>query len=266
MPAIPVNSTTIAYDDIGQGEPLVLIHGIFVSRATWYPQIEDFARRYRVIACDLRGHGESPASDGAYSVALFASDIISLLDKLGLERVTCCGHSFGGMVAQELALSYPDRVSKLILVETSFGVSSTPWEAGLTTITNACFNQLLGPEDQVNLFARYFGMLSGSVNDYIEAQGKHHLQNPVNFQNILQASLTFNSRWRLHNIACPTLILLGQYFHVPWIHFHSYEMLWRIKQASLKYIPRAGHVLNWDNPKEFNQTINRFLAGGNGRS
>lgn len=261
MPALPVSSTTIAYDDFGQGDPLVLIHGIFVSRTTWYPQIDHFARSHRVITCDLRGHGESPASTEAYSVALFASDIINLLDTLGLERVVFCGHSFGGMVAQELALSYPDRVKALILVESSYGVSSTPWEAGLTTLTNTFFNQLVSPEDQVKLFARYFGLLSGNVADYIEAQGKQHLRNAANFQNILQASLNFNSRWRLHQITCPTLLLLGQYFHVPWIHLHTYEMLWRIRPASLKYVPRAGHVLNWDNPSAFNQTMRHFLTG-----
>jgi pimeloyl-ACP methyl ester carboxylesterase len=261
MPTLPINGTTIAYDDFGQGPPLVLIHGIFVSRLTWYPQISDFARTHRVITCDLRGHGESSVSKGAYSVALFAGDIISLLDALGLERAVCCGHSFGGMVAQELALSYPERVSGLILGESSYGVCSTPWEAGLTAMANMFFNQLLSPENQVKLFARYFGTLSGDVGAYIETQGKQQIQNVTNFQNILQASLSFNSRWRLQQIACPTLILLGQYFHVPWIHLHSYEMLWRIKQASLKYIPRAGHVLNWDNPAAFNQTVNHFLAG-----
>jgi len=266
MPTLPLNNTTIAYDDYGQGEPLLLIHGIFVSRATWHLQIDNFARKHRVITCDLRGHGESSVSSDPYSVALFASDMIALLDALGLERVACCGHSFGGMVAQELALSYRDRVNKLILVESSYGFSSTPWEAGLTTIIHTCFNQLLRPEDRVKLVAGYFGMLSGQVETYIEAQGKQHLQNVANFQNILQASLSFNSRWRLHQLACPTLLLLGQYFHVPWIHFHTYEMLWRIRQARLKYISQAGHVLNWDNPAEFNQTITHFLTAENGRN
>lgn len=87
MPTLPLNNTTIAYDDYGQGEPLLLIHGIFVSRATWHLQIDNFARKHRVITCDLRGHGESSVSSDPYSVALFASDMIALLDALGLERV-----------------------------------------------------------------------------------------------------------------------------------------------------------------------------------
>jgi pimeloyl-ACP methyl ester carboxylesterase len=258
MPTITVNGTTIGYDDHGQGEPILFIHGIFVSRETWYPQLNHFAQTHRVITCDLRGHGESAATYDRYSVTLFAKDIIALLDALGIEKIICCGHSFGGMVAQELALSYPDRVSKLILAESSYGVCSTPWEAALTELTNWCMSWV-SLESQVQWFATYFGMFTPNATPAIQREGMRQLQNTKNFQNILQASLAFDSRWRLHRITCPTLILLGQYFHVPWIQFHSYEMWWWIRSAQLKLIPQAGHVLNWDNPTAFNQTITQFL-------
>ncbi|MFN8457546.1 MAG: alpha/beta hydrolase [Anaerolineae bacterium] len=260
MPTITANGVTLAYDDYGQGEPILFIHGIFVSRAAWYPQINYFAQTHRVITYDMRGHGESSASDDRYSVALFAQDAVALLDALGLERAVCCGHSFGGMVAQELALSHPGRVSRLILAESSYGVRSTPWEAALTEMTMLC-TSWVSLESQVQLFANFFGMFTPQATEAIQQEGLRHLRDTQNFHNILRASLAFDSRWRLHRIACPTLILLGQYFHVPWIYLHSYEMLWWIRAAQLKLIPRAGHVLNWDNPSAFNGTVKQFLAG-----
>jgi 3-oxoadipate enol-lactonase len=259
MPTLAINGTTIAYDDYGQGEPIVFIHGVFVSRHAWYPQINYFAQNYRVITCDLRGHGESGVTRNPYSVDLFAQDVIALLDSLGVERAACCGHSFGGMVAQELALSYPQRISRLILAESSYGVCSTPWDAALTQLATMGMS-LMGMENQVKLFANYFGLFTPNSTSSIQREGERHLKDPANFQNILKASLSYDSRWRLYRIACPTLILLGQYFHVPWIQFHSYEMLWWIRSARLKMIPYAGHVLNWDNPTAFNQTVKQFLT------
>lgn len=258
MPLINLNGTTLSYDDCGQGKPIVFLHGIFVSKATWYPQINHFAQTNRVITCDLRGHGESPASDGPYSVALFAQDVVALLDALRLEKVVCCGHSFGGMVAQELALSYPERVSQLILAESSYGVRSTPWEAAFTEVTNKCMSWV-NLESQVDLFAAYFGMFTPQATAAIQREGERQLRDKNNFHHILRASLNFDSRWRLHRIACPTLILLGQYWHVPWVQLHSYEMLWWIKQAQLKSIPGAGHLLHWDNAPAFNQAVAGFL-------
>jgi pimeloyl-ACP methyl ester carboxylesterase len=88
MPTLNINGITIGYDDFGRGEPIVFIHGIFVSRATWYPQINHFAQSHRVITCDLRGHGEPPASATPYSVVLFAQDVVALLDALGTYAFT----------------------------------------------------------------------------------------------------------------------------------------------------------------------------------
>lgn len=259
MPTLNVNGTTIAYDDYGRGDPLVFIHGIFVSKDTWYPQLNYFAQTHRVITCDLRGHGLSPASNAPYSVALFAQDVVALLDALEVEKATCCGHSFGGMVAQELALSYPNRVNKLILAESSYGVRSTPWEAALVEVTNKCISWV-NLESHVDMFATYFGMFTPQAAAAIQQESARHLQDKTNFRNILQASLSFDSRWRLSRIACPTLILLGQYWHVPWVQLHSYEMLWWIRQARLKVIPRAGHVLHWDNSLAFNQAVAGFIT------
>jgi 3-oxoadipate enol-lactonase len=260
MLKLTTNDATIAYEVYGKGEPIIFIHGILVSGKSWEPQIDYFSKNHQVIVCDLRGHGESTATQDTYTVELFTKDIVALLDELNVERVICCGHSFGGMVAQELALSYPERVSALILVETVHGSWVFPTDAIMGATMRACIPIFMSVEDQINLFSRYFTMFGpsyGEVLSYIQQETVRHINDAINFENILQASFTFSSRLRLEQISCPTLVMVGQNFVQT--HFHAYEMAWRIPNANLKTIPNAGHVLNWDDPETFNRFISEFL-------
>jgi len=260
MPKLTVNDATIVYDHYGQGLPIVFIHGIFVSRLEWKPQLNHFTPSYQVVTCDLRGHGESGTSDTPYSVELLASDLVALLDELGLEQVVCCGHSFGGMVAQELALSYPNRIRGLVLADTVYGSWVTPWDLAFSLMTQTWMS-FLPITTQMEMGARYltlFGPTGQQAFDYVKQEMVRYLDDEATYKNILQASLKFSSRWRLHNIQCPTLVLIGEYFLQT--HCQAYEMLWRIPQAKLEIIPQAGHVLNWDNPQVFNKSVEKFLT------
>jgi 3-oxoadipate enol-lactonase len=262
MPTVSIDGTTLAYDDLGQGKPIVFLHGIYVSKSQWRLQLEYFAQNnYHVIACDLRGHGGSSAMTEPCSMVDMAGDVIAVLDQLGLEQVVCCGHSFGGMVAQELVLSYPERVAGLILAETIYGAISTPWEAATTLFTNIWLPQVISPKNYTRIMASFFGMYTPEAAPYILDEARRYIEdNGQSQQNILRASLTFDSRWRLEQISCPTLILVGQYPHLPLIWLHAWEMWWRIKRAKLTVIPAAGHLLHWDNPKAFNEAIAQFAA------
>ncbi len=101
----------MAFDDVGSGEPAyVLIHGAFGSRAHYSEQISYFSRKHRVIAMDLRGHGETPAPDHGYSITQFADDVASLCESVGVTRANIVGHSMGGVIAVDLGARYPDLV------------------------------------------------------------------------------------------------------------------------------------------------------------
>ncbi|WP_409525056.1 alpha/beta fold hydrolase [Nitrincola sp. MINF-07-Sa-05] len=104
------------YQRSGQGEPLVILHGLFGTLENWGGQIKAFAEHYDVIAVDLRNHGRSPHTD-QISYELMAADIIDLLDQLELPNAHILGHSMGGKVAMQLALNTPDRVNQLIIVD-----------------------------------------------------------------------------------------------------------------------------------------------------
>ncbi len=105
---IPLPDFTLAYDDRGAGQPVLFIHGYPLSRRLWTPQVEGLSHHIRIIAPDLRGHGESNPVPGPYSVDMLAGDCAALLDALGVNRpVIVCGLSMGGYVALAFMRSYP---------------------------------------------------------------------------------------------------------------------------------------------------------------
>ncbi|MBW0088413.1 alpha/beta hydrolase [Pseudonocardia sp. KRD-184] len=105
-----------AFRIAGSGPPLVLVHGIGDSSATWAPVLPALARRHLVIAPDLLGHGSSDKPRADYSVAAYANGVRDLLGVLGVERATLVGHSLGGGVAMQFAYQFPERTERLVLV------------------------------------------------------------------------------------------------------------------------------------------------------
>ncbi|MFP3880362.1 MAG: alpha/beta fold hydrolase, partial [Dehalococcoidia bacterium] len=110
MPLASVNGININYRVAGDGEPLVMIMGFSAGRIGWVPQLRFFKRYYRVVTFDNRGAGRSDKPPGPYSTGMMADDTAKLMDVLGIEKAHIMGLSMGGMIAQELAINYPQRV------------------------------------------------------------------------------------------------------------------------------------------------------------
>jgi len=102
----------------GQGTPLVLVHGYPLDHTIWEDVTRQIGEGIRVIRPDLRGYGQSPVTDGIYTMSLLADDLLGLLDRLRLERVVLAGHSMGGYVCLAFARAYPQRLAGLALVTT----------------------------------------------------------------------------------------------------------------------------------------------------
>jgi 3-oxoadipate enol-lactonase len=116
--AVPQHAP-IVHAEAGSGPVLVLVHGHPFDREMWWPQLEAFAGRFRVIAPDLRGYGESPPRPGTVTMAELSDDIWSLLDALGVDTAAVIGLSMGGLVAMEMAIERPQRLWALGLVATT---------------------------------------------------------------------------------------------------------------------------------------------------
>ncbi|NES15665.1 MULTISPECIES: alpha/beta fold hydrolase [Micromonospora] len=141
MVKIEVNGTQLAYDEAGSGSPVVLLHAGIADRRMWRGQLPALAARHRVIAPDLRGYGDSELPPAPFA---HHDDVIGLLDALGIAQAALVGCSFGGRVAVDTALAYPERVSALALLGAP--VSGHEW----TEETERLWNELVGdvdPED-----------------------------------------------------------------------------------------------------------------------
>lgn len=122
MPRVKVDDIEIFYEMQGEGAPLVLIMGWTASSESWDPQlVEELSRFYTVIVFDNRGTGRSDKPDLEYSIEMMTDDVAGLLEAINIQKAHVLGFSMGGMIAQELALRYPEKVSSLILCGTSCG-------------------------------------------------------------------------------------------------------------------------------------------------
>ena len=119
MPRLDVDGVGLAYDDVGRrdGVPLVCTRGWTANRHRWDDQLGHLAGRYRVISLDLRGHGDSDLTPDRYTIRGLAREVLALLDGLGVDRFVPVGHSMGGMIALTLALEHPERVKRLVIVD-----------------------------------------------------------------------------------------------------------------------------------------------------
>jgi pimeloyl-ACP methyl ester carboxylesterase len=117
VPEIELHGKLVSYELAGDGPAIVLIHGITSSSRTWRSVMGGLAERYTVVAPDLLGHGRSGKPRGDYSLGAYASGIRDLLSLLGISRVTVVGHSLGGGIAMQFAYQFPDRLERLVLVD-----------------------------------------------------------------------------------------------------------------------------------------------------
>ncbi|MGQ0794052.1 MAG: alpha/beta fold hydrolase [Deltaproteobacteria bacterium] len=119
MPYAKANGINIYYEAHGSGEPAVLIGGLGSQLSSWAAQMPIYSEYFRVLAFDNRGMGRSDKPDVPYTTELMADDAAALMDALGIDRAHVLGKSMGGMIAQWLAVKYPEKVRKLVLACTS---------------------------------------------------------------------------------------------------------------------------------------------------
>jgi len=119
MPHIALHDISLYYESVGQGQPLVFIHGLGSSTRDWERQVSTFAKQYQVITFDLRGHGQSDKPAGPYTIPMFAADTANLLRALGVTSAHVVGLSLGGAVAFQLALDEPTLLKTLTIVNSA---------------------------------------------------------------------------------------------------------------------------------------------------
>lgn len=262
-----VHTVSLAYDDRGMGLPVIFLHAFPLNRQMWAGEIQALLaeQRYRLVALDWRGFGESeitssPIKPVISSMVMFADDLAGLMDVLGIRQAVLCGLSMGGYVAFAFAEKYPQRLRSLILADTRPGADAPEARANRESVAQLAESQ--GTAAIADL------QLPRLISDYTR---QHHpevetrvrqLIDRATPQGIAAASrgmaVRVDASDLLPKIACPTLVISGEEDALipPQV---SREYAARIPGAQFALIPHAGHLSNLEQPQIFIQTIRQFL-------
>jgi len=256
-----IGRVELAWEEAGQGLPVVLLHAFPLNRTMWTPQVKELAARYRVITPDFRGHGESGAVDEDSTMERLAEDVRGLLDALGLERVALGGLSMGGYAAFAFLRKHAARVSALILADTRAGADSE--EGRQARHENAA---LVEKEGAGALAERLLPKLLGASThaqrpEVVQAVREMILSTPpVGIARALRGmAARADSTPLLGTIKVPTLVLVGEE-DVLTPPAESEAMAKAIPGAQLVKIAKAGHLSNLEQPAAFNQALQGFLG------
>lgn len=269
MPRVKTNEITLHYEIVGDGHPLLLITGVGYGGWFWHKVVPGLAEHFRVITFDNRGSGESDKPDGPYTVPMMATDTIRLLDHLQIEGAYVMGHSLGGYIAQEMIVSRPKLVSKLVLASTNHGGQN------VIPITPEALEVLTNREgDPVELVKR--GIAIACAPGFAERQPEtveelmaYRFTNPVpppqyQAQVAAGAGMSFLDDTQVANrmasIHIPTLILFGEDDKVV-PPGNAELMREKIANSSVQLIPEAGHIFPIEAPKETVKILIKFLEG-----
>jgi 3-oxoadipate enol-lactonase len=259
MPTAAVNGIELAYEERGSGPTLLLVAGIPALGNDWWPFADALTGSRRVIVYDNRGSGESTVTPGPYTAAQLAGDAVALLDHLEIERADVFGASLGGMIVQEVALGWPERVRKLVLGCTHAGLAHAvrpPREAG------RAFAMETDDWGERMRALVSFAFASDADPELLEAfteKKSHDVQADEGYRGQIAAALGHDTYERLPQIEAPTLVLTGDDDRViP--HPSSDVLVERIPDARLRIVRGTGHLFFIERPDETREVLAEFLG------
>jgi len=268
-----VNGHTLAYLDEGQGPPIILIHGFGGSMWQWEHQQEELAQHYRVITLDMLGSGLSEKPEIDYAPTLFLNSITEFMDKTGIPQATLIGNSMGAGVAIGMALTHPERVSKLVLIS---GFPANMVES----IASPSYKRFINTRPPIWL-ARLGMWIAGRwmtkrilteiihnpnhITPLVIERSYRNRQDPE-FLPPLYSQIDQIQEWEEHfapllgDISHPTLIIWGKNDRVfpPSV---GQTLHTTMAQSTFLEVPNSGHIPQWENPTIVNPAILQFLAG-----
>lgn len=263
MPQLTLADVDLHYEVYGQGDPLVLIPGFAAGAWIWTRQVTPLSSTYRVVTFDPRGIGQSSFDSEPVSMRLLADDTAALLRQLGIEKAHVLGVSFGGFVAQEFALAYPEMTRTLSLCCTSFGgpnhvaPSLDILAAVISTDgfnTEARVRRNLLPAFSPEFVRNHPGQVDEMINLRLASSVLEEA-----YRSQLKAGLGFNAESRVGDIKVPTLVLSGDADAIVPAQ-NSRNLAAQIPGAELRLVQGGSHLFFIERSEEFNRIIMEFFS------
>ena len=257
MPIAEVNGIELFYTDEGVGDPVVLIHGLGSSSDDWQLQIPVLTPRFRVVAVDLRGHGQSNKPAGPYTMAVFADDVAQLIEALGVVPCHVVGLSLGAMTALELSATRPDLVKSAVIVNAGPDFIPRTLKDKALVWQRLALVRLVGPGKVARIVADR--TLPGEEHVELRSRVVESLGNndKQSYLSSMKAIVGWSIRDRLSRISAPTLVVASEF------DYRSIEskqpIIDEAQTARMVVVAGARHLLPVEKPDEFNEILVNFL-------
>jgi pimeloyl-ACP methyl ester carboxylesterase len=256
MPQLEVDGATLTYDDEGPrdggGVPLVFVHGWTANRHRWDHQVAHFSAKRRVIRLDLRGHGESGGA-GVRTIDELAKDVLALLDHLKIERSVLIGHSMGGMIAQTIALAHPERVERMVLVNSIGRMAYSRGRGLLMAVSTLVPFKLFVATNIQRAFAP--GYPREEIRQYVKSSADTPREVVMTLYGAMRA---FDVLDRVGEIRTPTLMIHG-YHDIQLPLKQMLRMAKSYPDATVRIVD-AGHELPVEKPAELTAALDAFVT------
>jgi pimeloyl-ACP methyl ester carboxylesterase len=260
------------YVDVGDGPPVLLIHGLGASWHAWSGNLEALSSAHRTIVVDLPGFGGSDGLGVHAELEDYAGCLVALLDALGIARCAVIGHSLGGLISQTVAAHYPERVTSLVLVASGGGPLDQVTEMAFKLIALVSRPLRLAPRPLVNTALRVMmavpaarhRLLSRAVYEPNEISRElamsltDHGSLGLGIAGAMRAGLRTDSDAYLGALRCPVLVIGGAEDPIVTPAQTAYVAA-RVKQATCQSWPAVGHHPMWERPRQFDRVVLEFL-------
>lgn len=251
----------VTWQEKGTGKPVILIHGLGMDRHMWQGQVDGLSKRYRVITYDNIGHGQTEKPPGPYSLALFADLVRDVADKAGAERFALIGFSLGGMIAQTFALTHPERLGALVIMNAVY--ARTPEERA-AVIARADAIDVEGPNATVDAaierwLTPEFRKARPDVEALVRKRVTTNEHRPYAAAYRVFAEADPELSGRLGAIQCPTLVITAEHDKGSNPRMAK-QMAAEIPGAALKILPRLRHLAPMEGVEEMNAALLSFFA------
>lgn len=259
----------VNYAEIGEGEPIIFVHGIAGCWRNWLENLPYFGRRHRAIAIDLPGFGDSPMPSWEISMANYGRLVHDFCERLGIDRVAALvGNSMGGFISTEAVIEEPERFDRLVLISAA-GISFAEWQERHGRAAGRAIQAagpllagdrrawLTRPRGRQIAFGRVFRNPNKLRPELLQEQGTPGLQ-AHGFAAALAAIWGYDTRERLPEIEIPTLVVWGLNDRiVPVEAALGYHRL--IPRSRLEIFERTGHLPMLERPLRFNPLLEEFI-------
>lgn len=262
MPFQTANQIKIYYEQHGSGDDLILIGGLTSDHNVWKSVVRLLEPHFRVLIFDNRGAGETDAPDYPYTLEMMAQDTLQLMDALKIKRAHILGHSMGGGIAQQIAVSAPERIHKLILACTTakFSARTNMIFNMRETLENLKMNKsFLAEYVMPFLFSESFLSNAVMVKGFIQwAEHNPHPQSAAGYRHQLHASSQRDFTNELKKINAETLVITGEEDIIA-VSQQTYLLSQLIKNSVLEIIPECAHMPHIEKTREFSDILLRFF-------